>query len=152
LISESEAIKIAETLISKGFPELASKSIKYLFVSGKDHHYYMATKRLFGCTIFIENEIRQFSPKAFKGCLAHEFAHIVIDDNKSVLQFFKEFINYEAHKSLDERNADMLVIQRGFGENLYQFHVEHNKDYKAFKKNDGLTKKEVQSILKNRNK
>lgn len=111
----------------------------------------MATKRLFGCTIFIEKEILQFSSKAFKGCLAHEFAHIVIDDNKPVVQSFKEFINYKAYKSVDERNADMLVIQRGFGENLYQFHVEHNKDYKAFKKNDGLTKKEVHSILKNLN-
>ena len=68
MITESEAIQIAQTLVSKNFPELARKRIRYRFVAGKRYDFYMAVRwNLVGYVVTIEQEILQFSSQAFTG-------------------------------------------------------------------------------------
>lgn len=41
----------------------------------------------------------------------------------------------------------MVVIEKGLGHELLQFHREHEKKYKKYKASEGLTKNEIKSIL-----
>lgn len=47
-----------------------------------------------------------------------------------------------------ERRADMLVVERGLGTDLLQFHKEHNREYKPYRANEGLTTGEIRKLLK----
>jgi hypothetical protein len=152
LISKSEAIEIANEIISVSFPELKSTKIKYRFVSGKKYDYYMAAAVLFSqYEIFIQKEILSFSKEAFKGCLATELAHLVIDSKKSVFQLIGEKLS-KSKLTIEERKADDLAIERGFGPALLQFHKEHEKEYESYNSSEGLTKREVQLKIKSRKK
>ena len=151
MISQQEAVQIAKTLISNNFPELQSKRINYVFVSGKKHDYYMAVLWLiFSYRVLIEKEVLKFSRQAFTGCLAHEFAHLVIEAKKS---FFRRLWEPLAgtRKEGEERSADMLAIERGCGEAVLQFNKEHEKEYEAYVASEGMTKREIKKMLKTDN-
>ena len=148
MITEKDAIQIAKGLISDNFPELKSKRIKYSFVSGKGYDFYMAVKYvLFDPRIIIEREILAFSKNAFSGCLAHELAHIVIDLKKSIFRRLLDVFIGASESPSEERQADLLTIERGLGNTLIQFHKEHEKDYKRYKPSEGLTRREIKKIL-----
>lgn len=148
MITQSEAIQIAKEMISASFPELVSKKIKYSFVSGKKYDYYMAASVVFSqYRIFIESEILGFSKDAFKGCLATEFAHLVIDSRKSFFRIIKEKIN-KSLLTVEERKADELAIERGYGPELLKFNKDHEKEYESYDKSEGLTKREIQVKMK----
>jgi hypothetical protein len=148
MITERDAIHIAEGLIADNFPELKAKRIKFSFVSGKEYDFYMAVKYvLFDPRIIIEREILTFSKSAFSGCLGHELAHIVIDSKKSIFRRLLNVFIGDSDSSTEERLADLLSIERGLGDALIQFHTEHEKDYKRYKPSEGLTKREIKKIL-----
>jgi len=112
----------------------------------------MAVRQLtFYHHIFIEKESLQFSPEAFSGCMAHEFAHIVLDGQKNIFIGLWELLKGSKDENTQERSADRLVIERGLGQALLKFHDEHGKTYKAYKASEGLTKQEIGALLKKQN-
>ena len=150
MLTQNEAIQIAKTVIANNFPELASKRIKYVFVAGKEHGYYMAVQWLIiGYRIYIEKRILKFSPEAFTGCLAHELAHLVLDSRESLWgRLWAIATGKSSDETAEERNADLLAIDRGFGKALLQFHQEHDKKYVAYNASEGMTKREIKKMLK----
>ena len=148
MITVREAIQITQGLIVDNFPELKAKPIKFSFVSGKGYDFYMAVKYIFFYPrIIIEKEILTFSKNAFCGCLAHELAHITIDAQKSIFRRFLNVFISDPNSPTEERLADLLLIERGLGTALIQFHTEHEKEYKRYKLSEGLTKREIKVIL-----
>jgi len=133
-------LEIKNDLIANNFPELKRKIIFIQYRSGKKHNYYYMRVRWFlGVYIIQANkEILTFSKAAIKACMAHELAHIVIGTH------------LVKSKTEIERDADTLVLKRGLGKELLQFHNDHNKTYKSYKADDGLTKREIKLFLKGR--
>jgi len=75
VLKKDKASHIVSTTIATHFPELAGKKIIVSFVKNKD--YYMACAwRFSGYILRIDTAILEFSDLAFKGCLAHELAHL----------------------------------------------------------------------------
>ena len=103
---------------------------------------------VFGYVVAFEREILTFSPKALAGCIAHELAHIVLEKRRPFFRGLGSIGGID--RTGLERDTDLLVIERGMGEELFQFHKEHGKKYKAYKASECLTKHEVAKILKNR--
>jgi hypothetical protein len=54
----------------------------------------------------------------------------------------------KAEKAIEERMTDLSVIKQGLGQELLRFHEEYNREYKSYKKHEGLTKWEIKKILK----
>jgi hypothetical protein len=90
----------------------------------------------------------QFSTDAFRGCLAHELSHIVLEIKKNLLVDFWQFLTHRRNESELERQTDMLVVERGLGRQLLLFHKEHGKKYKSYKSCQDLTKGEIRQRLK----
>jgi hypothetical protein len=150
-MNQSEAIHISNNLISTSFPELGHKRIRYRFVAGRHFDYYMAVRWVvFEYRIYLEKEILQFSSEAFTGCMAHELAHIIKSIKKPLLVDFWEFLTRSKNENSEERDADILVVERGLGKALLQFHQEHGKNYKSYIASEGLTKREIKKLLKGR--
>lgn len=150
-MKESEAIGIAETLITNHFPELARIRITYRFVKGKRYGFFMAVRpRMRGYRLYIEKEILEFPRDGFTGCIAHEFAHISIEIKKG---FFRRhwllFMDLESQTDR-ERQADTLVLERGLGKALLEFQKFQDKTRKAYDASEGLTKHEIKKWLKTR--
>lgn len=146
MITTTQVLEIASGLISQYFPELKGKRLDFAFVSGKDY-YMAAAKGIFCHRIYIDSVVLAFSVKAFKGCLAHEFAHVVA---LSKVSYIKAYMQPQDQKSIamEERAADTLVIERGLGPELLQFHREHKVDHVPYLSNEGLTTKEIKKMLK----
>ena len=85
-----------------------------------------------GYRIFIEKEIFTFSVAAFKGCLAHELAHVVLEKGRLFFDVLRAAYFGDRKDKNIERNADLLVIERGLWVELYHFHKDHGKEYKTY--------------------
>jgi hypothetical protein len=48
----------------------------------------------------------------------------------------------------DERIIDQMVIDKGYGKELYELVTYHDKHYRKYNKKDGLTKKEIYKQIK----
>jgi hypothetical protein len=143
----------AKTVINKvlctNFKSLSNTRIKLVFDKGSD--YYMAVQwKLFYYILFIDAEILRFSEPAFKGCLSHELIHILQMEQLNLFKRIKSHFNRQSQteKAEEERRTDLLVIQHGLGKELLQFHEEHNRKYKSYKRHEGLTKFEIKKILR----
>lgn len=132
-------------MLRESYPEIRLRSVKVKFVEKRD--YYMASQwQIFRTLLFIDKSILKYSETAFKGCLAHELAHVLENNNLlfKILTFrAKSLSEVEA-----ERKADTIAVQRGFGTHLLQFHEEHNKKHKKYKASEGLTPKEIKVLLR----
>ncbi|WP_199119903.1 hypothetical protein [Pedobacter sp. ASV28] len=148
-MTQSQAIHIAHSLLVDSFPEISHRRIRFLFVEGSQFDFYMATaKTLFGYRIEVESEILQFSEEAFSACLAHEYAHITLDGKSSFPKRLMWFLGWVQEDMEEERQADLLIVQKGLGKSLMAFHRQHDKKYEAFNKKEGLSKKEIRKLLK----
>lgn len=93
------------------------------YVSKKDYYMAMAGNSPIPIIILsIDQSARKLGEEAIVGLLAHEFGH-----------FFTS----------DEREADERALKAGFQKNLVAFHRAHNRKYKAFKSDEGMTLKEI---------
>ncbi|HWV72878.1 MAG TPA: hypothetical protein VN040_14215 [Pseudosphingobacterium sp.] len=134
-------------MLAEHFPEIQKKRIKVHFVVKKD--YYMAVNWIFfRYNLYIDKLALDFSETAFKGCAAHELAHIV---EMSSHNFFARIMHifFSKEDTAEERTADYFIVSdKGLGKELLQFHVEHNKVYKSYKSAEGLTSYEIKRIMK----
>ena len=147
MITEETALTLGRELLANHFPEIKVGRVKFEFVKKQD--YYMAVAILHHYYIKIDKSALKFSEKAFIGCLAHELAHIVIASKRNFLRKLIGLFIQSFGETKEERSADLIVVNKGLGEELLQFHAEHNKKYKAYKPNEGLTKKEIKNLLQN---
>jgi hypothetical protein len=148
-MDQEKAKAVINNVICTNFKVLANTRIMFVFVRGSD--YYMAVQsKIFYYSLFIDAEILNFSEPAFKGCLGHELVHILEMEKLNVFKRLKEIftLKSKAEHEEEERKTDLLVIQHGLGKELLRFHEEHNREYKSYKKNEGLTKWEIKKILR----
>jgi hypothetical protein len=148
-MNQETANTVIKQVICTNFKNLTNTRIKSVFEKGSD--YYMAVQwKFFYYILFIDSEILNFSEPAFKGCLGHELVHILEMEKLNVFRRLKEvFIRKsKAEKALEERRTDLSVLQHGLGKELLRFHEEHNREYKSYKKHEGLTKWEIKKILR----
>jgi hypothetical protein len=144
-MKEKDAVETIQQVLQERFPELRQTPLKILFTKKAD--YYMAISwRIFRYHLYIDQEILLGSRSAFTGCLAHELAHIVLSKQKG---FFWKLASVFliGENAAEERAADHLAIVRGLGEDLLQFHREHNRKYKSYRSDEGLTKHEIKKLL-----
>jgi len=146
-MDRNRAIKLIKELSEKYFPELGNEPHRVYFVSKVD--YYMAVRwKIISYHLYINNQSLKFSEPAFKGCLAHELAHIKMDKE---LSFWKRvtirFLNHD--ETQIERSADNIVVEKELGAELLQFHQNLKKmGYKAYNSSEGLTPKEIRNRLR----
>ncbi|MYY43932.1 hypothetical protein [Elizabethkingia anophelis] len=135
---------VRETLESH-FPEIKRKSIRISFSRGSD--FYMAIQWIFFYYhLTIDHSALKFSDVAFKGCSGHELSHVLQMKQKG---FVRNIISafQKINSTTEEREADLLTVKKGLGHHLLQFHIEHNKKYKSYKKSEGLTRQEIKKLL-----
>ena len=104
------------------------------------------------CEVYVDKSLKKAPEKVVKGGLAHEAAHIYRDYKRNVFSRALDSVRYavdiKKQETRNEREADMLVVKRGYGEELLAFLKYHDKRRKKHKKKDGLTVKELKKILK----
>ncbi len=126
--------KVIEAVRS-AFPEIW-RPIKIKHVKKTDAYAATYIFRYFPFIVIeVDKTLLKFSESAQIAVIAHEFAHA---------KFW--YVLWLSESDL-ERKCDIEVIKKGFGKELLQFHKEHNKRYKKYKKKDGLMKKEIQKII-----
>lgn len=118
--------EIVRDVKAKHFPHLPRTFI--LFKKRQD--YYMSIRVLpFGFSLLeVDCYCMKFDRTILEALVCHEFGHFDFWDS--------------------EREADLTVIRCGYGEGLRKFHKQHNKEFKSYKKHEGLTLKEIEKIIK----
>jgi hypothetical protein len=120
--------KLTTEVINKDFANLRKPII--LFINRND--LFMATIKLpFFFLLLVDKEVLKMNDKAVTGCLVHELCHMSKWSYKD-----------------DEREIDQMVIDKGYGWELYEFLKYHDNIYEKYNKKDGLTAKEVLKQLK----
>jgi hypothetical protein len=83
------------------------------------------------------------------GLIVHELSHISQDLGLSRFEvWLDEFLNKHSkrYSLLDERNADLCVVLRGYGKNLLKFLRFIEREFPDFE-TEGLTKNELEMLL-----
>lgn len=117
----------------------------------RDSDAYMTYQLIFPLPVVVievDEDCRLFSDDALLGLVAHELAHhcVLIDNIKTLA---KNIMFGRFHDAIEiitlniERIADILAVNLGYSKQLIKFHEEHNKTYRKYKKQDGLTLKEL---------
>lgn len=94
--------------------------------------------------------------KAQVGIIGHEYAHILDYSQKNIFQILGRLFSYasKSRKSEFEREIDMLTIEKGLGNELYEWsnyilnESDASKEYKKFKRKTYLTPKEILEEMK----
>ncbi len=152
-ITLSDLVTIKQKVVRTGFPELTDIQIEIDFEDSDDEMLGYGELEGGGYYIDVDIVMRKASLAAIEGGLAHELAHISIDQSMDDASRFLDDLAYEfneEYQTNDERKTDLLVIKRGYGIQLLKFFKFYNKRYKPYTKEDGLTKREIKEILKQR--
>ncbi|MCD4759370.1 hypothetical protein K8R33_00595 [archaeon] len=142
--------------VKKSFPELKIKMLP-----GRANSFMVS--RPFGDKIYYNKKKfgqYKFSDTAIKGIIAHELAHKtqakkanIFEKTKILLnQKFSIFNNLKEEMKI-EREADKIVIKRGYGKELIQFYKEieikvKDKKFIQKKKKSHLSIKEIKKLMK----
>jgi hypothetical protein len=137
--------KIKNNVIKKGFPELSDEDIQIEWNDIKDSCFVLVPFKSEGYCIEIDNSMRKASVMVIEGGLAHEFAHIIDDIDKSknidLGRISKKYRIYQ------ERNTDLTVILRGYGKQLLKFLYYVEKLGFPRYKEDGLSIVEIEKLF-----
>lgn len=138
-------------IVVKGFPELSKVMINTCYSKLEDAYFeYDKVKR--GYKIKIDTSLRGRKRDVLVGGLAHEIAHIKRDVGFGPFLFLDELL-YDLstkYESWTERKTYLLVVQRGLGRELLEFVKWANRRGEEYTKEDGLTQKELELLLKNK--
>jgi hypothetical protein len=99
--------------------------------------------------------LKNIPQQAQIGVIAHELGHIIDYENKSNFVIFTDGIKYLFldSRAKFEKHVDQIAIDKGFGEQLYQFidFILKNKDipekYKDYKKRIYLSPEEIKKKM-----
>ena len=166
---------IRDKVISERFPELSSLEIRADIEEDSDELLCYGELSGGGYYIDVDTKMKKATDDELYGGMAHELAHIVIDERKNFVSRIITDIIYGlgmkykkkdsksspinrwlnrnvyhwcyGYVTEDERNTDLLVVERGAGGNLLAFLKFHDKYYEKYKPDEGLTVQELQQIL-----
>jgi hypothetical protein len=163
--SNSDVINKTQILlnevIAQSFPELTNAKPRIKLFKSNDTFFKsqfsivnFLTFTKIRTTIFVNPQVfEKNAPEAgVKGILAHELAHTIYYKNKNRLQLFGliSLINNNFVTNF-ERRADLVAIEKGYGEGLIQYRewLYQNISAKAVteKKRDYLTPEEIKFLL-----
>lgn len=146
-----ELKQILERVIKRGYPEFLDYRLDVEYADLKDAFAVWGELESGGYYIEVDNEMKRSDEQAKIGLLAHELSHIVEDNNmNSRWTKLKNDLLYSLSKryeTLCERDIDLLVILRGFGQELYSFaKFVENKGY-HHDSDVGLSLRELEILL-----
>ena len=144
---------IKDEVIKNGFPELMKVDITALFSKIDDYVMQVDEREDNGWIIEIDDMLirEQADEKlinVLKGGIAHELAHIV-RKQRGLFNIWMDKFLYKISKryvELDERNTDLIVFLRGYGEELLKFLEYSEKKYSRYEE-DGLSQIELKTLL-----
>ena len=142
--------KIRDEVINKAFPELMNEDIQVEYKSLDDALFEYGGLTKEGFYIEVDNSMKDASKKVIEGGFAHELSHILIDKEQGRTLTLKDRLAYKIskrYKTLDERNTDLNVIIRKYGNQLLAFLKYSEKKGFPHYKEDGLSIREVKSVL-----
>lgn len=114
--------KIADNLINNSFPALRGKKI----------HIYVMWFRFYALSVWIppffrfiviSTRTKEFSDSVHTGIMAHELCHQERYLGMGTLRYIKfaaGFITSRKAQAAEERAADMLTIEKGYGRQLHE--------------------------------
>lgn len=146
-------MKELDFLLNNYFQELKRVSIYFKLTKQKDSFASMIQLPFKNYIIyFSKKDYDKMNSNQIKGVLAHELAHIYDNEKRGFFKSLKETITYlffdRSKLAVMERRVDMIAIDKGCGEYLLSFMKYHDKRYKKYNKNDGLTKKEIKKLIR----
>lgn len=136
-------------IVKEAFPELLSIQFS-LEYEELDNSFAVTWET--GDTSYIltlDNRLKEAGEDIITGILAHELSHITQDMGLSRLdRWIDGFLcNHSPRYSLlDERNADLTVVLRGYGLNLLEFLRFIQKEYPDYE-TEGLSLNEVEVLI-----
>lgn len=112
--------RISNTLTNKSFPSLKHRRFIYIEKEFK----YLGNAKTFGVFVIININpiLRTFSDKELRGFLAHELSHIQRHRNRNLfekLSFILQYISSKEFRIWEEKEADKMTINKGYGNELY---------------------------------
>ena len=117
-MTKEDAIRMVREVTNTYFPEINKIRLRITFDERTD--FYMASGWVpFYYFLIIDKAILKYSETAFKGCLAHELAHIADLSSSNFFQRVKKMKIKEPTQ--EEREADMLVIEKDWAKNCSNF-------------------------------
>ncbi len=152
-ISLTDLVELKDQIVREAFPELSEVKIELHFEKSDDELMGYGELRGRGYYIDVDKVMRKAPLLAVEGGLAHELAHILVDFKMDPISRFFDQLSYERDKEYqtnDERKTDLLVVERGYGPQLLRYVRFHDKRYKHYAEEDGLTAKELKTLLRNK--
>jgi hypothetical protein len=141
-------------IVERSFPELRSLDISCrLTETAEDFLAGIQWNRADppGVVItFSAEDVKQMSDAALVGCIAHELCHAEHDSALPLSVFSANDQQYAADpefRSNHEREIDLAVIKKGYGQELLALQIYHNQHYDAYQASDGLTPEETEAIM-----
>ena len=140
---------IKDYVVGKGFPELADIVIHTDYRQIKDAYFDLTRNGRKDYLIQVDTTLRHAPRSVVIGGIAHEIAHIVkeIKMNGLLVLIDRFLYDFSWYETRDERNADLIVVQRGLGQKLLSFLRYANKRREEYTEADGLTVTELEKIL-----
>lgn len=148
----NDLAQIRDDVIKEGFPELMDVDVQIEWKKLQDAlmEYGGLTKE--GYYIEVDESLRGCDDvEIIQGGLAHEFVHVIADikmKTRAVIRRdrFARKISKE-YRRLDERNTDLEVLVRGFGQRLLKFLRYAEEKGFPYYQEDGLSIREVEAIF-----
>jgi hypothetical protein len=147
--------EIRDSVIINGFPELMDEEIQVSYE--KLIGSWMEPGRLKGRGYYIDvsEDLKESPRRVVEGLFAHEISHVLDIRNFSLKHKLLDRlcrVVSDRYFMLDERNTDIQVIIRGYGNQFLEFLEYAQEQGSEHDELDGLSLLEVRAILKNRTK
>jgi len=142
--------EIRDHVIKRGFPELMAEDIQVEYKKLEDALLEYGGLTEEGYYIEVDETLKTAPDDVLIGGFAHEFSHIISDKSLVKKLISRDKLAYNIsprYKTLDERNTDIEVLLRGFGNELLSFLEYSEKNEYPHYKEDGLSIREVKTLL-----
>ena len=141
---------VKNRIVTGGFPELSGIEIYPEYKKIKDGYleFYRIKKGTY--QINVDRSLGNATLGVVEGGTAHELAHIARDNKRwRIFHTFDMFLynNWRWYETRDERRTDILVVERGYGQQLLEFVRYANERREDFTAKDGLTAEELERML-----
>lgn len=142
--------RIVDKVIIKSFPELMDDDIQIEYKDLEDALLEYGELSEEGFYIEVDVSLKDAPENVIEGGIAHELSHILTDkkeDKSLTLQDKFAYKLSKRYRALDERNTDLIVILRGFGNQLLNFlKYAEEKGFPHYNE-DGLSIREIEALL-----
>jgi hypothetical protein len=141
---KADLTELLEQTIIAGFPELTAVDISIDWAKDLDGLLELGELEDNGYFIEVDKSLRNASIDVLTGGIAHELAHIITDQNETIME--KLLYKFSAHyRTATERNTDLTAILRGYGHRLLAFMAFACKEW-SYYPDDGLSAIEIKLL------